>query len=317
MSRPRKNRGKHRNSPRPPTPKNTSKNTTDTTKSTTKTPPNPSCKKPPSNKPTAMDDLIPFPLQRPKPHTSQPPGLLRLPPEVRWQIYTYLFPSQRVDIIRRRDTDNPARQNRYRLYHSVGGLTSRRPQRRRTMTRLALALTCRTTYRETILQLYATTAFVFHSTRAMARFLRSTTVDAQAAIRDLSIHHVMYSEPRLTEFRRYKHRSDLAFFDACTAMARAFTALRVLRVDLVVNDWPIRLHVDERWAWPVAVFARCGHGLDDVAVRLTMKRFERARLRAVASELEKMLMKPGRFEERESVRRTAPEKAKRVLKLVL
>ncbi|KAL5364649.1 hypothetical protein BJX96DRAFT_188007 [Aspergillus floccosus] len=297
--------------------------TTPTPPSATKRTPNsppklkPDEKKP---KPNTIDDLIPRALQPAKPSL---PGFLRLPAEIRWQIYSHLFPPRRVEILRKRDTTDPTRQNRYRLYHRAR--PPRRTQRQQPLARpissaarpLALALTCRTTYRETILQLYATTQFVFTATRAVARFLARTTPAAQAAIRHVELAHVMYNEPRLSEFRRFKHRSDLAFFDVCAVMAKSWTALRVLHVDLAVMDWPIRLQVGERWSWPLVVFGQYGEGLEYVDIRLRTGRFDDDRRREVARELEQKLMKPACFLKREEERsKLKKKKARKVLTLV-
>ncbi|GES63030.1 hypothetical protein ATEIFO6365_0002072000 [Aspergillus terreus] len=300
--------------------------------STAPTTPNPSCttkrlpNSPPNPKPddkksksNTIDDLIPRILHPAKPAV---PGFLRLPSEIRWQIYSHLFPPRRVEILRKRDTTDPRRQNRYRLYHRAR--PPRRTQTQQPLARpiagaarpLALALTCRTTYRETILQLYATTQFVFTATRAVARFLARTTPAAQAAIRHVELAHVMYNEPRLSEFRRFKHRSDLAFFDVCVAMAQTWTALRVLHVDLAVKDWPIRLQVGERWSWPLVVFGQYGEGMEYVEIRLRTGRFDDDRRREVARELEQKLMKPACFQRREEERSKQKKKARKVLTLV-
>ena len=296
----------------------TTPNPPTTTKRLPNSPPNlkPDDKK---SKPNTIDDLIPRALHPAKPAV---PGFLRLPSEIRWQIYSHLFPPRRVEILRKRDTTDPRRQNRYRLYHRAR--PPRRTQTQQPLARpiagaarpLALALTCRTTYRETILQLYATTQFVFTATRAVARFLARTTPAAQAAIRHVELAHVMYNEPRLSEFRRFKHRSDLAFFDVCAAMAQTWTALRVLHVELAVMDWPIRLQVGERWSWPLAVFGQYGEGMEYVEIRLRTGRFDDDRRREVARELEQKLMKPAWFQRREEERSKQKKKARKVLNLV-
>ncbi|THC91568.1 hypothetical protein EYZ11_008963 [Aspergillus tanneri] len=266
-------------------------------------------------------------------HTSRPSAGLspfqRLPPEIRWQIYQDLFYPHRVEILRCKDkSPDPSRPARYRLYHrqlqprDTQSQDIRPSTGRRSYPPLPLALifTCRLMYCETILLFYSTMQFVFISTKSAARFLKITDKDAQSAIRHVELNHVMYNEPRLTEFRVYKFRSDMAWYLVCDDMAQALVSLSVLHVHMTVYDWPIHLEVGERWSFPLLVFGQYGDQLDYAKIRLRMPRFSEEKLRFVARDLEQKIMKPQRFQIREDERLArklmGSVKAKKILKVV-
>lgn len=159
------------------------------------------------------------------------------------------------------------------------------------------------------------------STKTAARFLRTTSREAQGCIRHLELEHEMYNEPRLTEHRVFKLRSDAAWRRVCEDMAGAFSGLRVLHVQLSIWDWPIRLTVGEGWSVPLLFFGREGKGMMDfVAVRLKMSMFGEKRLAEVARGLEERMMDPVKFQIREDervARELAGPVKTRVLKLVI
>lgn len=249
--------------------------------------------------------------------------LRRLPGEIRHKIYEYIFDTHRVEIVRARakDPDRPKRI-RYRLQHRQ--LPPRDPQTHAVPSScgsrpapfpplpLSLVFTCKEMYRETLLFLYSTTQFVFSSTKAIHSFLRHTAPEAQGAIRHLELNHVMYNEPRLTAFRPFKGRSDMAWYLACHGMAHAFTSLRELHLDLTVGDWPVRLELGERWALPPLLF-KGGGGLEYVDVTLRVKMFKEEKVRSVARQLEQALMKPEAWQRKED-ERLAREKMAQALK---
>ncbi|KAF9883182.1 hypothetical protein FE257_003869 [Aspergillus nanangensis] len=252
----------------------------------------------------------------------------RLPPEIRYQIYEDLFPPCRVQIIRRKDV-GPARKSHYRLYHRPCRIRDTQTQRvtgtsrtaRRTAsTLLALTMTCRVVYCETIFLLYSSMQFIFTSTKAVSRFLKTTRPDAQAAIQHIELSHIMYNEPKLTVNRIYKERSDRAWYDVCKLMAKATKSLRVLHFRLRIRDWPIRLQVGERWSLPLAEFGDREERLHYVDIQLKTPMFDRAEVQAVARELEATLMDPAEFQMREDerlARKLSPaKKARNVLRLV-
>ncbi|KAF7596160.1 hypothetical protein BBP40_003059 [Aspergillus hancockii] len=257
---------------------------------------------------------------------ARPASFLRLPQEIRWQIYQYLFEPRRVEILRLKEkTAVPSKTSHYRLYHKL-------QQARNLFTQAMLlygedatllfnlVFTCQTIYSETILLLYSTTQFIFNSTNSMVRFLKTTSKDTQAAIQHVELNHIMYNEPRLTAFRPYKIRSDIAWYNVCDDMAEAFSSLKVLHVKIAIYDWPIRLEVGELWSMPLLLFGHHNGGLDFVNIQLQMRRFKNERLQTVARALEQKMMKPRMFQIREDGRLAkelaGPIKAKSVLRLV-
>ncbi|GMF75258.1 unnamed protein product [Aspergillus oryzae] len=256
--------------------------------------------------------------------------LLDLPAEIRWQIYQYLFEPHRVEILRRKDmntdTSKPAR---YRLCHrqqkprspSTQAVDHDGHRTRHTPFLFGLVFTCRTIYCEAVLLLYSTAQFIFNSANSIIRFLRTTSKDFQAAIRHVELNHIMYNEPRLTEFRPFKIRSDIAWYNACEEMASACVSLKVLHVRLAIYDWPIRLEIGELWSMPLLLFGHYDGGLDYAGIQLQMRRFQDDKLRTVERALEQTMMKPKMFQIREDERLSkelmGPIKAKKVLKIVV
>ncbi|RMJ20747.1 hypothetical protein PHISP_08383, partial [Aspergillus sp. HF37] len=209
-------------------------------------------------------------LKSQDPDEPKPPGtnFLSLPPELRWQIYEHFFVLRRVQVLHQRNKDKDRdsighQKPRYRLYsrqlrprNPMTQLAPTHPMQQPTPLPLSLILSCRTVYRETILQLYTQTQFILSSTKTAVRFLRTTSPAAQACIGHLELEHEMYNEPRLTEHRVFKLRSDMAWHRVCEDMAAAFSGLRVLHVHLTIWDWPIRLKVGEGWSVPLLFFGR-------------------------------------------------------------
>ncbi|RJE18919.1 hypothetical protein PHISCL_08737 [Aspergillus sclerotialis] len=254
-------------------------------------------------------DKEPLTVKQPDSTQTQTAAFFRLPAEIRWQIYEDLFTNRRVEIIRTKNRDpSRGKLGRYRL-----SCRQRRPRDPKnqtaptvgpfTMTPIPIGLifSCKRIYNETVLQLYWTTQFIFNTTNSMTRFLRTTSKDAQANIRHVELNQIMYNEPRFTEFRYYKLRSDLAWSMACEEMALNFTSLKVLHVDLAILDWPIRLVVGESWSEPLLYFGR-GHGLEFANVKLSMTMFNEEKLKAAALAVEKEIMNPVAYQTREDER---------------
>lgn len=179
----------------------------------------------------------------PLPRGSSP--FLRLPIELRLQIYEYFFTIHRVEILhQRRKNSDSSKRICYRLYHHQlhprNSTTQEAPCHIAcfpyTSLPLALMFTCKQIHNETLFLLCSTTQFIFNSTRAVVRFLSITDKSAQSAIRHVELNHHMYNEPHLLAFRVFKHRSDFAWYLACEAISDAFTSLRILHVDMTIRD---------------------------------------------------------------------------------
>lgn len=275
-------------------------------------------------------------MRPPRPSPAQKASFLLLPPEIRLQIYQEIFHLHRVEIIRRKDRRWPNKKNkkklkptRYRLCYrqlALRDVQSQFVQRYPGMSMAsyeplptALVFTCRLTYCETIRLFYSTMQFVFNCTKTTARFLKTTRKDLQSAINHVELNQTMYNEPRLTEFRKYKFRSDRAWYLVCDQMSQNFESLRVLHVHLTVYDWPIHLEIGERWSFPLLVFGEHGRQLDIAQILLRMPRFSKEKLRCVARSVEERIMKPESFQIREDERLARKLmghlKARRILKI--
>ncbi|KAJ9223336.1 hypothetical protein DTO169C6_4382 [Paecilomyces variotii] len=251
--------------------------------------------------------------------------LFRLPGELRTKIYEYIFGTYRVCIYRFRAPNTRSSKRQYRLRHTC--LPPYHPTIHDLIPRTkstpsipsALVYTCREVYRETVLFLYSNTQFVFRSTKVINTFLRNTPIVAQNAIRHLELNYIGYNEPRLTEFRKFKIRSDLAWYLACSTMAQNFISLRVLHLHITIWDRPMKLDLKERWAIPLLEFARKG-GLDHVDANLRMHMFNTDQLQEAARKLEKALMNPRTYQikddKRLAMRLQGPIRAGKVLNIV-
>lgn len=263
-----------------------------------------------------------------KPSSEKPmtPYLLRLPPELRWQIYGYLFDTRRVEVYIARNKDPNSKRPINRLY--CRQLRPRDPKTQFAPTvgafndrpfPMGLIYSCRAIYVETVLQLYLKTQFIFNSTKTVARFLKTTKRYAQASIQHVELNHVMYNEPRLTEFRYYKLRSDMAWYMVCDEMSLYFKSLKVLYATMTVWDWPIRLEVGERWSLPLLFFGR-DNGVEYVNVKLDMAMFNEKKLKDASAAMEEKMMNPKTYQIREDAKMArelaGPVKTK-VLKLVI
>ncbi|KAJ0416643.1 hypothetical protein BJY00DRAFT_326164 [Aspergillus carlsbadensis] len=271
---------------------------------------------------------------------------MELPPEIRNQIYSYLFLPLRVEIIRAKDSQS----RYYRLYHNQ--LRTRDPETQHEMSRprysvsqvspstaslpkkprtkgsgkgkpqaetnitakkpqrwppqLALLFVSKQSAVDTVGLLYSCTQFVFESIKAISKFLDTISPLAKSAIKHVELLPRMYNEPRLSQFRPIKLRSDQNWFVVCERMAEAFTNLSVLHVNMTVFDAPIDLEVGEDWSLPLLVFSGRGNrkkgnggGLRFVKVNLGYPHASEEKIRSVEAELEARLMDPVALQVRE------------------
>jgi hypothetical protein len=270
---------------------------------------------------------------------------MELPPEIRNHIYSYLFLPLRVKIIQAKDPQSryyrlyhqqlrsrdPKTQHemslpQYPVLESPSSMVRlpKNPRRRgrgkgkplaETKTtpkkprnwppQLALLFVSKQSAVDTVGLLYSCTQFVFISSKAISRFLDSVSPIAKSAIKHIELLHIMYNEPRLSQFRTIKLRSDQNWFVVCERMADAFTNLSVLHVHLTVFDAPIDLEVGEYWSLPLLAFSgksgRCGNGggLRFVKVKLGYPHASEEMIRSVEAELEARLMDPVALQVRE------------------
>ncbi|KAL2855053.1 hypothetical protein BJX68DRAFT_20935 [Aspergillus pseudodeflectus] len=272
---------------------------------------------------------------------------MELPPEIRNQIYSYLFLPLRLEIIRAKEPQS----RYYRLYHhqlrtrdpetgyimsccrysapqdsfstarlslpekprtkgrgkgkpqAKANTTNKKP--RRWPPQLALLFVSRQSAVDTVGLLYSCTQFVFDSTKAISRFLDSVSPIAKSAIKHVELLHRMYNEPRLSQYRPIKLRSDQNWFVVCERMADALTNLNVLHVHMAIFDAPINLEVGEDWSLALLAFSGKGGkrgdggGLRFVKVNLGYPHASEEKIRNVEAELEARLMDPVALQVRE------------------
>ncbi|KAL4866382.1 hypothetical protein BDV12DRAFT_135694 [Aspergillus spectabilis] len=262
-----------------------------------------------------------------------------LPPEIRNQIYSYLFPPQRV-LIDRHKLTHP--RPHYRLHHNQ--ISPREPEtqklkcrphnkcQRKFPTQLSLPFVSRQSYMDTLCLLYDSTQFVFTSPKCLSSFLKNVPKQAQEVIRHIELKHTMNNEPTLSRFRELKFRGDRNWYSLCGRIVTSFTALKVVHIDLGVFDAPIALEIGESWSLPILVLQKVkgqagkkregGKGaLDFARVRLRSGQFSKEAVRKVERQLEMELMDPVKVQMRKDeklARQLAGNrKATKVLRLVV
>ncbi|KAL4963542.1 uncharacterized protein BDV14DRAFT_201730 [Aspergillus stella-maris] len=252
---------------------------------------------------------------------------MNFPPEIRNQIYGYLFLPQRVEMKRIKastTTTKPTKdKNKSKtIKHDYHRLVSRLlaprdlktqillgPARdRKTQTQLNLPFVCKQSYNDTLCLLYACTQFKFTSPKCVSRFLWKTPVPALAAVNHIELVHTMYNEPTLTKFRDIKLRADKGWYELCERISLTLKALEVVHVNMAIHSGPIELEVGESWSQPILALGRgkvnggTGGALRFVRVILRSDRVEAQKLFDVGKELERELMNPVAMQIREDER---------------
>jgi hypothetical protein len=149
-------------------------------------------------------------------------------------------------------------------------------------------LSSRQIYSEALSVMYTKTFFQFISIPAIDRFLSVTPLRALQAIEGLDLSYETYGEPELTENLRYKVSADQKWSTTCREISKKMTDLKKLRLNLILNDWPSQLGLQEQWAKPVLSLRR--NGLDRVDVSLSHFAFSEERLKEAAQSLENAMM---------------------------
>lgn len=234
------------------------------------------------------------------PKPSQKKGLLlKLPGEIRTQIYEYLLDDYRVEVIRAKHHPRPGRKqpHSYRLCHNKLNLRFGEgfDSRYSATPPVQLALTCRRFYEEMLLPVYANTYFVFRSPQTVHMFLNRINRDAQCAIRHIELYHTTYYEPKSPEHRAWKRRADSRWLETCRRLSESLPSLRTVHIDLRLGDWPIQLTLSEPWARPF----HCFRNLLDARVDLLTGYFHPKQTRQACKDLERAMMAPSAWKARE------------------
>ncbi|KAL4794165.1 hypothetical protein BDV19DRAFT_390443 [Aspergillus venezuelensis] len=269
---------------------------------------------------------------------------MNLPPEIRNQIYGYLFLPQRVEIKRIKASTTTTKltkdKNKSKSiqhdYHRLASklLAPRDPKTqillgpsrdRNFQTQLNLPFVCKQSYNDTLCLLYACTQFRFTSPKCISRFLWKTPAPALAAVNHIELKHTMYNEPTLTKFRDIKLRADKGWYELCERISLTLKALEVVHVDMAIHGGPIELEIGESWSQPILALGRgkvksgTGGALRFARVILRSDRFEVQKLFDVGRELERELMSPVAMQIREDERLAREmqglQEARKVLRL--
>ncbi|KAL4955029.1 hypothetical protein BDW69DRAFT_128810 [Aspergillus filifer] len=270
---------------------------------------------------------------------------MNLPPEIRNQVYGYLFLPQRVEIKRIKasttttkptEDKNKAKIIKHDYHRLVSKLLAPRDPKTQILlgpardgkpqTQLSLPFVCKQSYHDTLCLLYACTQFKFTSPKCVSRFLWKTPAPALAAVSHIELKHTMYNEPGLTKFRDIKLRADKGWYELCERISLTLKALEVVHVDMAIHSGPIELDIGESWSQPILALgrgkAKSGNGsaLRFARVGLRSDRFEAEKLFGVGKELERELMNPVAMQIREDERLArelqGSQKARKVLKLI-
>jgi hypothetical protein len=86
-------------------------------------------------------------------------------------------------------------------------------------------------------------------------------------IHRLHLHHSTYGEPKDPENIKFKARADCKWAETCLLVIKNLPDLRELCINLLVNDSPFRLNLEENWVRPLLYFKKLDK-LDKVNIHL-------------------------------------------------
>jgi hypothetical protein len=165
-------------------------------------------------------------------------------------------------------------------------------------------------YDEALGVMYNKITFRFAEDRVMDRFLSQTPARALRAIHALDVTHETFEEPELTADRNVKSLADRRWLRTCKLIRAKMASLRVLRLQLQLNDWPSQLTLEEEWARAILQL-RGTKGLDRVDAKIAHFAFGEERLCEAALALEEAMMtSEGRIAKIEQAR-VNPKKQKK------
>jgi hypothetical protein len=194
-------------------------------------------------------------------------SFLGLPGEIRNHIYELAFDDRRV-LIKRGNPPGCKKGPGKKLLHEILPFLDRFEVKKPQPIPLGVMFSCKKIYQETTTMLYAKTNFVFASIKALRFFLAKAAIPGKESIRNIEINHEQYGT--LMRERKdlwCKERFDYHFYLECEKAANDFKALKELKVDLWVKDYPAELNLEADWAAPFLLFA--GKGL--VKTEATLK----------------------------------------------
>ncbi|MCJ1406649.1 hypothetical protein MMC19_000715 [Ptychographa xylographoides] len=155
----------------------------------------------------------------------------------------------------------------------------------------ALLFSCRQIHDEAISMFYGSYSFRFANHGLFDRFLSLVGLQAASSIRNLWLQHSTYGDPYRTENIRWKTLHDLRWEECCDTIITQLNGLETFRVQLNINDQPLRLNMEAQWAAPLLRFKALG--LKELHIDLTVKGVSSnkdSRLRSCARVLERTVL---------------------------
>lgn len=212
---------------------------------------------------------------------------LRLPGEVRNQIYELAFPPKEFHIqwltkdkdltysiwrggpwykprLDRTATARRRRQDYKRRSHEANS-----PKLVLAPGLAALMLTCKQIHNEVIGIFYGGSCFAFNSVRVLEKFMGTISHIAKLSITKLYLRHGTYGEPRFQRDHWWKMQHDDRWEFACWRISDSCPNLRELEVRLQINDIPLNLNLKANWVQPLLCF--CDRKLKKFDLTLTVR----------------------------------------------
>lgn len=200
-------------------------------------------------------------------------SFLGLPGEIRNYIYELAFDDRRV-LIKHGNPPDRKKGPGKKLHHEILPFLDRFEVKKPQPIPVGLMFSCKKIYQETTTMLHAKTTFVFSTIKGLRFFLHKVAIPAKESTRSIEINHEQYGT--LMRERKdlwCKERFDYRFYLECEKAANDFKALRELKVDLWVKDYPAVLNIEADWAAPFLLFA--GKGLVKTEATLKMTSMNR------------------------------------------
>ncbi|KAI4121331.1 MAG: hypothetical protein LQ347_006891 [Umbilicaria vellea] len=224
------------------------------------------------------DWIVPSPLHQSVQNEQMGPcHFLRLPGEIRSQIYAYVFEDPQVFYMKSLAKNKglthyqalkprkgklgvtlstEATEKRRRRFDLARRLHSTEPPSEyETATGPAALLQVnRLFHRETWHTFYARNTFIFTSHKVLQRFLSALNPSYKGAIRRVMLQYQTYGEPYCTADQQWKDDDDSSWLQACTRAAQEMCGIEELHIKLRINDGPLRLNLEAKWAEPLLAF---------------------------------------------------------------
>lgn len=224
------------------------------------------------------DWIVPSPLHESVQNEQTGPcHFLRLPGEIRNQIFAYAFGDpqdfQIKSLAKNKGLTHyqALKPRKGKLVATLDGAATEKRRRRFDLARrlrskeppseygtapgpASLLQVNRLFHRETWHIFYARNAFTFTSHRVLQRFLSALNPHYKGAIRRLTLHYQTYGEPYRTDNQQWKDDDDSRWVQVCMRAAEELSGIEELHIKLRINDCPLRLNLEAGWVKPLLAF---------------------------------------------------------------